>query len=100
VPAAVVRAELRLRYASINRVGAPLSPPELELTVKDLSRLLPSLGYELKIRGERGYPAGLYGADALTEARQRPGPEDFAREEVGEMQGEWSLVNTWRRDLS
>ncbi len=40
--------------------------------------------YRLRVRTERGVPSGLYGADALSDARARPSAADFAVRHEGD----------------
>jgi hypothetical protein len=94
---AIAKAELLIRYDGIGEVGSDVHRPELLLAVSDAlfidkdaepdkAQKNPDNGikYLLKVRAERGYPAGLYGADALTDAKKRPTASDFERDEPGD----------------
>lgn len=89
---AILRAEAQIRYGAISKVGDQPVEPELSLAVFEQRSAGGGGRYEIKVRAERGYPAGVYGADALTDARRRPGPDDFARDEVGDRLFELTFI--------
>jgi hypothetical protein len=96
-PVPLVKAEFVVHYADTLPVLGKVTPVRLGLRVDDKlfrdetdkkqpqRRPRGKARYRLKIRPEHGYPSGLYGADALTQARQRPSPADFDRYDVGDV---------------
>ncbi|MER8605666.1 hypothetical protein NKH48_18240, partial [Mesorhizobium sp. M1233] len=55
-----------------------IQDPYLQDSPKDGEAPLPPHRYTLRVRKERGAAAGLYGSDAVTDARVRPSSGDFA----------------------
>ena len=69
-------AQFLVKFPELPRLRQVSAPPELWLAVDPQPAT--ELTYTLRLRRERGFAGGVYGADSVTEAMQRPQPDSFA----------------------
>ncbi|UVK55362.1 hypothetical protein DBIPINDM_001870 [Mesorhizobium sp. AR02] len=103
---AVLHFEYRWPNGQIRDMDASAAIPSVMLGLddgKDPASNLPTADrpdiegdrvYYLRVRTERSVPTGLYGSDAVTDARARPSAGDFAVRQVSDVDFELTLPRT------